>query len=135
MGHLRRTRGGVVLLATVAIAVTACDRPQSTVPPGALGPGIQMLQFPVIQDPKTWDPAEIDSAVDRDLMQNVFDNLWRLDDRLRVVPDIATAVPSIANGGVSADGLTYVVHLKPGVRFSNGDAVTSSDVLYSWNRS
>ena len=76
----------------------------------------------------------MDAEVDTELMQNVFDNLWRFDDKLNIVPDIATAVPTQANGGISADGLTYTIHLNPAAKFSNGDAVTSKDVLYSWNR-
>ncbi len=50
------------------------------------------------------------------------------------MPDIATAVPTQANGGISADGLTYTVHLNPNAKFSNGDPVTAKDVIYSWNR-
>ncbi len=76
----------------------------------------------------------MDAEVDSELMQNVFDNLWRFDDKLNIVPDIATAVPTQANGGISADGLTYTIHLNPAAKFSNGDPVTSKDVLYSWNR-
>src|SRR6202035_4292909 len=33
-----------------------------------------------------------------------------------------------------SDGLTYTVHLKQNVKFNNGDAFSSQDVLYSWNR-
>ena len=93
-----------------------------------------MLHFPVFQDPGTWDPGEMDAEVDTELMQNVFDNLWRFDDNLNIVPDIASTVPTAANGGISADGLTYTIHLNPAAKFSNGDAVTSKDVLYSLNR-
>lgn len=35
---------------------------------------------------------------------------------------------------VSDDGLTYKLRLKPNVRFSNGRAITSEDVLLSFNR-
>ena len=63
-----------------------------------------MLHFPVFQDPGTWDPGEMDAEVDTELMQNVFDNLWRFDDNLNIVPDIASTVPTQANGGISADG-------------------------------
>jgi oligopeptide transport system substrate-binding protein len=94
----------------------------------------QVLRFPVFQDPGTWDPGFMDAEVDTELMQNVFDNLWRFDDKLNTVPDLATAVPTQANGGISADGLTFTVHLNPAAKFSNGDAFTSKDVLYSWNR-
>ena len=76
----------------------------------------------------------MDAEVDTELTQNVYDNLWRFDDGLNIVPDIATAVPSASNGGISSDGLTYTVHLKQNVTFDNGDKLTSKDVLYSWNR-
>ena len=36
--------------------------------------------------------------------------------------------PTRANGGVSSDGKTIVYHLRPGVRFSDGSALTSFDV-------
>jgi oligopeptide transport system substrate-binding protein len=94
----------------------------------------QILHFPVFQDPKTWDPDKLDAEVDSELVQNVFDNLWRFDNSLTIVPDLATTVPTSSNGGISADELTYTVHLKQGVKFSNGDPFTSKDVLYSWNR-
>ena len=34
------------------------------------------------------------------------------------VPDIATAYPTVANGGLSKDGLTYTFHIKQGVDWS-----------------
>ena len=67
-------------------------------------------------------------------MENVFDNLWRFDDNLNIVPDAATQVPTRANGGISQDGLTYTVHLNPNAKFSNGDPVDAQTVLYSWSR-
>jgi oligopeptide transport system substrate-binding protein len=36
---------------------------------------------------------------------------------------------------VSADGLTYTIHLKDNLRYSNGDAVTAADYAYGINRS
>ena len=94
----------------------------------------QVLKFPAFQNPGTWDPGEADAEVDTEFMQNVFDNLWRFDDNLNIVPDIATAVPTASNGGISSDGLTYTVHLNQNATFSNGDKVTAEDVLYSWDR-
>jgi oligopeptide transport system substrate-binding protein len=35
---------------------------------------------------------------------------------------------------VSADGLTYTFHLRPGVTWSNGDPVTAEDFAWSWMR-
>jgi ABC-type oligopeptide transport system substrate-binding subunit len=95
----------------------------------------QVLHFPVYQPPETWDPGEADAEVDTELMQNVYDNLWRFDNSLNIVPDIATDVPSTSNGGISSDGKTYTIHLNSAAKFNNGDSLTCTDVLYSWSRS
>ena len=127
------TSGGIGLGVLGLLAAAACGSTSTTTTSGALASS-QTLHFPVFQDPGTWDPGEMDAEVDTELMQNVFDNLWRFDDKLNIVPDIATTVPSATNGGISSDGLTYTIHLNPAAKFSNGDPVTSKDVLYSWNR-
>lgn len=46
--------------------------------------------------------------------------------------DLAEEVPSIQNGGVSADGLTVTWKLKKGVTWSDGAPFTSKDVLYTY---
>ena len=128
------TIGGIGLGVLGLLTAAACGSTStSTSTSGALASS-QVLKFPVFQDPGTWDPGEMDAEVDTELMQNVFDNLWRFDDNLNIVPDIASTVPTQANGGISSDGMTYTIHLNPKATFSNGDAVTSKDVLYSWNR-
>lgn len=94
----------------------------------------QVLHFAVFNDFDTLDPSVSDLEVDSEIAQNVFDGPFRYDNNLQIIPDIATVVPTQANGGISADGLTYTIHLKNNVTFSNGDKVTSKDFLYSWNR-
>jgi oligopeptide transport system substrate-binding protein len=127
------TIGGIGLGVLGLLTAAACGSTSSTTSTKTLASS-QVLKFPVFQDPGTWDPGEMDAEVDTELMQNVFDNLWKFNDQLQIVPDIATTVPTTANGGISADGMTYTIHLNPAAKFSNGDAVTSKDVLYSWNR-
>ena len=50
------------------------------------------------------------------------------------VPDLATVVPTQANGGISADGLTWTYHLHDGVTWSDGVPLTANDVAYTFNR-
>jgi oligopeptide transport system substrate-binding protein len=128
------TIGGIGLGVLGLLTAAACGSTSSTNTGTGTLASSQVLHFPVFQDPGTWDPGESDIETDSELMQNVFDNLWRFDDKLNIVPELATAVPTQANGGISADGLTYTVHLNPAAKFSNGDPFTSKDVLYSWNR-
>jgi peptide/nickel transport system substrate-binding protein len=49
---------------------------------------------------------------------------------LAVVPGIATAP-----GQVSANGLTWTYHIKPGLKFSDGEPITSQSVKYAVERS
>jgi len=55
----------------------------------------QLLAYPTVPDPSITGPG------------------WTKDTV--PVPDIATAYPTVANGGLSKDGLTYTFHIKPGV--------------------
>jgi peptide/nickel transport system substrate-binding protein len=43
-------------------------------------------------------------------------------NQIKVVPDIATAVPTTANGGISANGKTYTFHLRTGVMWDTTPA-------------
>jgi ABC-type transport system substrate-binding protein len=89
----------------------------------------QTLRLPIARDVSTLDPAQVYQTADIQVAQNLFDGLVRYDDALNVVPDVAASLPTI-----SPDQRTYTFRLRPNVTFSNGDRVTSRDVLYSWNR-
>jgi peptide/nickel transport system substrate-binding protein len=49
----------------------------------------------------------------------------------RPTPELATIVPTQANGGVSKDGLTITWHLRRGVRWSDGAPFDADDVVFS----
>lgn len=59
-----------------------------------------------------------------DVNENVFEGLFRFDRNL--VPE-----PALAARWENPDAVSWVFHLKPGVRFSNGDPVTARDVAAS----
>ncbi len=63
----------------------------------------------------------------------IFDFLLSADARGNLIPDLATAVPSRANGGVSADGRTITYHLRPGVKWHDGAAFDARDVVFSYS--
>ncbi len=46
-----------------------------------------------------------------------------------VVPDLAAAMPSVTDGGK-----TYTFQLRPGIKFANGQPVTTKDVVASFER-
>lgn len=47
------------------------------------------------------------------------------------VPDLATAIPTAKNGGISADGKTYTIKLRPGAKWNTTPArqVTAADLV------
>jgi peptide/nickel transport system substrate-binding protein len=59
--------------------------------------------------------------------------LVRFDRRNQTIPELATVVPTQANGGVSADGKTIIYHLRKGVKWSDGKPFTADDVIFSTN--
>jgi oligopeptide transport system substrate-binding protein len=53
---------------------------------------------------------------------------------LSLKPVCATAIPTTANGGISADGKTYTFKLKPEVTWSDGKKVVAKDYEFSIKR-
>jgi len=125
VGKLRAVRP-LAVLGTIGILVAACGG-TSTANTGLASD--QTLRFPIDGDIGTLDPAAVNAETDVEIYQNLFDGLLKFDDTLKVVPDIATDLPTI-----SSDGLTYTFKLNPKAKFWNGDPVVAKDFIYSFSR-
>jgi peptide/nickel transport system substrate-binding protein len=55
----------------------------------------------------------------------------RFDAKGNPIPELATVIPTKANGGISADGKTITWHLRHGVRWSDGAPFDARDVTYT----
>src|SRR3546814_8655579 len=51
-----------------------------------------------------------------------------------LIPALATEVPTLENGLISEDGLTYTFPIRQGVKFHDGSDLTAQDVKFSWDR-
>ncbi|HEV8190565.1 MAG TPA: peptide ABC transporter substrate-binding protein [Ktedonobacterales bacterium] len=58
--------------------------------------------------------------------------LFATNDQAGISPMLATEVPTTANGGISADGLTYTIHIRTGTKWSDGQPVSGDDVMYTF---
>ena len=47
--------------------------------------------------------------------------------------DLATEFPTKENGGISADGKVWTIHLRPNVKWSDGQPLTADDVAFTYN--
>ncbi len=63
----------------------------------------------------------------------LFSFILRTDDNGNLIPDLATEVPTLANGGISKDQKTITVHLRHGVRWSDGAPLTAADWLFTYH--
>jgi peptide/nickel transport system substrate-binding protein len=123
----------VRILLTLAF-VAGCSRVESTNSTGARHawtiPGI--LRIADISDPDHLNPYLSEMDISYDVSSLVYSYLVIADDHGRLVGDLATAVPTTENGGISKDGKTYTYHLRRGVLWHDGAAFTSRDVAASW---
>jgi peptide/nickel transport system substrate-binding protein len=89
-----------------------------------------------IGEPDTLDPAVDYETSGGEILQNVYETLvwYDKDSAANLTPLLATAVPTVDNGGISADGKNYTFHLRENVKFHDGNIMTSEDVKYSIQR-
>jgi peptide/nickel transport system substrate-binding protein len=91
------------------------------------------LRIGDIQDFDNLNPHLTTYAQLNGLSQLTMAYLVRYGADNRPVPELATEVPTQANGGVSKDGLTITWHLRHGVKWSDGEPFDADDVVFSTN--
>ena len=90
--------------------------------------GKKILTIQLGPDVESIDPA-LNSAVDgANYILFAFDNLLKMDKDGKVVPGLAEKYE------VSDDQLTWTFHLRDGLKWSDGSALTANDFVYSWQR-
>ncbi len=120
-----------------ALVVSACTKvgDQSTASSTAQAAGTipGELRIAIQREPNTLNPILSAFTVEGMLNRLSFDTLLSVDGSGKhVVPILATAVPTLENGGISRDGLTITYHLHSGVTWQDGVPFTSKDVKFSW---
>ncbi|HQY44432.1 MAG TPA: ABC transporter substrate-binding protein [Paracoccaceae bacterium] len=118
------------LLATTAIALSLAlpvAAQDYTPDPNAKAGGAITITYK--DDVATLDPAIGYDWQNWSMIKSLFDGL------MDYVPGTTTLRPGLAESyEISGDGLTYTFHLRAGVTFHNGRAMTAEDVKYSLDR-
>jgi peptide/nickel transport system substrate-binding protein len=83
------------------------------------------------QEPTIFNPLKSTLEVDRGVQFAIFDSLWRIDPDAVLHPNLATEIPSVENGGISDDGLTYTFRLRDDAAWHDGEPFTAADVVFS----
>ncbi|KQL36687.1 peptide ABC transporter substrate-binding protein [Psychrobacillus sp. FJAT-21963] len=88
----------------------------------------QVLNLIMTAEIPTMDSALVTDAVGFDLLNNVNEGLYRLNQENVAVPAIADGEPT-----VSEDGLVYTFKLRD-ANWSDGSPVTANDFEFAWKR-
>jgi peptide/nickel transport system substrate-binding protein len=111
--------GSLALAVVLAAGLAGCARNAAGATPGSVV--VLIESTPINLDPRIGTDAQ-----SQYLDGLIFNSLVRRDAHMNLVPDLAT-------GWETPDPVTYVFHLRHGVRFQNGQAFTSADVKYTFD--
>jgi peptide/nickel transport system substrate-binding protein len=84
-------------------------------------------------DPESLNPLYAYSWTAECLFDLTLLPLWNIDDGGNYVMELAEELPTQENGGVSADGLTITIKIRPEAVWSDGVPVTAGDAIFTYD--
>lgn len=91
-----------------------------------------LLVIATTAEPPSLNPLYLQGRDNADINALGYSGLTTYDRRGAIVTDVATIVPTMANGGISGDGKRIVFHLRRDVRWQDGYPLTARDVVFSY---
>src|SRR5947208_13632420 len=88
----------------------------------------QTLRIGLAEDPDSLDPTMARTFVGRIVFAGLCDKLFDLDEKLNIVPQLATS------SAWSADNKSLTLKLRPGVSFHDGEKFDAAAVKYNLER-
>jgi len=140
-GGRRRGRiAGLALVALLAVLLTAVGlasagvRRTATSSAPVRGGTLSLLgQSDIFNLDTTSGYYTVDNILERSFTRQLvsYPNAPAFLAQIQLKPDIATAVPTKSNGGISSDGKTYTLHIKSGVKWNTSPPrqVTAQDFV------
>lgn len=107
-------------------AQAGVDTTRGPVPGGRVIIGVQ-------QEPEMLSEILNSMATNNMVCNLIFSKFVKYDDHFKLVPDLIEEIPTVENGGVSADYRVYTYHLRSGVRWHDGRPLTSRDVRFTFD--
>jgi peptide/nickel transport system substrate-binding protein len=126
----------IALLVIVAVLSSpGCTKVSSGTPGGGNAWTVHgVLRIGAYEDVDSLNPILSNELYSTNIFQLLYSGLIDYDDRGDSIPDLAIAVPTQTNGGISRDGRTITYRLRRGVVWSDGAPLTAADVKYTWEQ-
>ncbi|HLT61381.1 MAG TPA: ABC transporter substrate-binding protein [Microlunatus sp.] len=129
----RLTRFGLGLCLALVLAVTACTGPATETGGPGTGGGSQTagggtVNIYLYQEPAgIFGPLAPASGPDNQVNSLIFEGLLAADPDFKLQPVLAESFE------VSEDARTFTFKLRPGLKWNDGEPLTSADVLFTYN--
>jgi len=128
----------LILLFVFGLVLSACgggtaatQPPSATAAPAASAGGTVGLIIP--EEPTTLNYFASDAAIVRQVAEATsMTGLAMIDEKGEYVAVLGTDLPTLANAGLSADLLTVTWKLRPDLKWSDGQPLTSDDIKFTW---
>ncbi|MFQ9695001.1 MAG: ABC transporter substrate-binding protein [Klebsiella michiganensis] len=119
--HITRVLVAVGLFSMVIPALAA------QVPPGTALAEKQELVRNNGSEPSSLDPHKVESDVENNIISDLFEGLVS-------VSPTGEIESRLAEKWENKDNTVWTFHLRPGVTWSDGTAITAQDIVWSWQR-
>ena len=89
--------------------------------------GGELISSTIGEGPKTFNPFNCKDNTSQILSSVMFDGLLTTD------PVTGQPAPKLAKSyTISPDGKTYIIHLRKGIKWTDGKPITADDVVFTW---
>jgi peptide/nickel transport system substrate-binding protein len=135
MSVLRRSVMVTALAAAMVIAFVAMTGSASRAasPSASASADTVTLRVGTTSDADTMNPFTMLETLSFEALTLNYGLLFDLDVEGKPRAVLAADVPTLANGGISADGKTVTVKLRPDLKWSDGTPLTAADVAWTYN--
>lgn len=119
--HITQAVLALSLLCTTATVFAA------QVPPGTVLAEKQELVRNNCSEPASLDPHKVESDVEFNIISDLFEGLVS-------VSPAGEIQPRLAEKWENKENTVWTFHLRPGMTWSDGTAITAQDIVWSWQR-
>jgi len=106
------------------VRVDATDFLQSQAPIGTFGG--TLVSSTIGEGPKTFNPFNSKDNISSQMSEIMYDGL------LSTHPVTGLPIPKLALNFEIQNGTDYIIHLRHGIKWSDGRAITADDVVFTW---
>ena len=123
---------GALLLVGMVVGLTDALATSPAASPSA-APGQVVLHLGWTHEPDNLNPFTGYTSECWEIWALNYDYLFTSGQHNAPALDLASQFPTQQNGGISADGKVWTIHIRSGVKFQDGVPLTAADVAFTYN--